>query len=337
MPGVFTLDTVGISFPVSDYDCTGGVVQIVNYGVRDAREHRTVRHQLPSGGFVAFGKGPHAWLEASLPKAEHGSNVDGVSAGDAVTILHKLHAEALVFCQPTTFVDDDGALVDGNDVSTAWVKRLDVVRDFHGVPVRPVLDALERTPRFGRKVLIKRFADPEAGGAETLRVGTRSSWSCVLYDKHAETGGIAAPGHLRYEARLRSKFLTGSHASTLASPIVSVCDIADGTLATLGVDRFHAAGFGVRVSGEAAFRQRLEALDLSSADYMTLLGYLSAVANGYPVRMSRNTVAKYRRLARSLGVVPGEVSAVDAVSWLDLAAGELLTTHGPDTEHQADD
>jgi hypothetical protein len=336
MPDAFTLDTVGVSFPVSDYDCTGGVVQIANYGVEGVHEHRTVRHALPSGGFVAFGRGPHGWLEASLPKARYGDNVDGVSPDEAIDILIDLSYELDQFCTRTTFTDSDGALVTP-DPHSWWVKRLDVVRDFRGVPVRPVLDALERTPRFGRKVLIRRYADPEAGGAETLRVGTRSSWSCVLYDKHAETGGIAAPGHLRFEARLRSKFLTGNHASTLASPIVSVEDISAGTIAALGVDRFAAAGFSARMTGEAEFRRRLDALELSPNDYMTLLGYLSAVANGYPIRMSRNTVAKYRKIARSLGVVPGDVSAATAETWLDLAAGELLTRLVPDSEQQADD
>jgi hypothetical protein len=53
--------------------------------------------------------------------------------------------------------------------------------------------------------------------------------------------------------------------------------------------------------------------------------------------MSRNTVAKYRKIARSLGVVPGDVSAATAETWLDLAAGELLTRLVPDSEQQADD
>jgi len=227
--------------------------------------------------------------------------------------------------------------VDGRDFRQAYVKRIDVVRDFAGVPVRPVLDSLERAPRYGRKVLIKRFADPEAGGAETLRVGVRSSWSSVLYDKHAETGGVAAVGHLRYETRVRTKFLTGAHLAGLAKPIAAVEDINAGTVAVIGVDRFHAAGFGARVNGDAHMRRILDDLQLSDSDYMTFLGYMSAVANGYPVRMSRNTVAKYRRLAKKLGLVPGEVAELEHLSWLDLASGQLMTSIGNSGVEDCDD
>lgn len=211
------LDTVGFSFPIEpDFDTRGCTVSIAGYQTEG--ESVRYRRQLPGGGFLGTGIGSSAWVEASLPKRVGDDNVDGLGVVDAMDVIRDLWVEACTFVKPTSRVVVERGVSpraggswdrDGRVWDQASVKRLDIARDFNGVhQMTPLLDGLAGVPR-STTAKVRRFADAASNKAETLRVGPKSAWSGTLYDKHAETRGLCAPGRLRFEARCRSEFLAG--------------------------------------------------------------------------------------------------------------------------------
>lgn len=208
------LDTVGIALPVADFDRVGCTHQIVAEGT-EAESHR-YRRPLAGGGFIGTGVGQMAWLEASLPKRADpdGDNSVALDLEPAMDVLRDLVAEALQFIdlEPGTVIDD------------GKVVRLDLVRDFFGVDRQTeLLDGLASVVQPGR-AKVRRFADPSANRAETVRVGPRA-WGCTLYDKHTETGGKAPAGQVRFEARLHHDQLTSRFSTDLGARVNSVADL----------------------------------------------------------------------------------------------------------------
>lgn len=326
------VDTVGLAFPIVRADTRGATATVNEFGTD--HERVTYRRKLDGGGFMAWGVGGSCWVEASLPKRVGDDNINAVAFDDVDGLVRDLHAEALQYCDPETGVvyqGREGVRVDGTDYRQSALKRLDVVRDFDGVAVGPLLDGLAGQRRPGRST-VRRFADSERGNSETLRVGVRSSWSCVLYDKHAETDGLAPPGRLRFEARLRDDFLTGNLVTQrhgFAIPDVrGLLDAGADVLTDLGHERFRFVGFSARVMGVDAFADVVNGADLTQRTKRELVAFLAADALGIDLHWSRNTQSRYRKLARELGITIGTNVAPEVTLGLDFEAGAQVLQVG---------
>jgi hypothetical protein len=322
---MFGVDTLGFSFPINHADTTGASAQVLNVGTEG--EAITYRRKLPNGGFLAWGKGDTCWVEASLPKRQWEHNVNAVDCDTALELVEQLHAEACEFvtpCEGVVYHGREGVRADGRDWQQSAIKRLDIVRDFDGCTVGPLLDGLagvHRTPA----VKVRRFADAERGASETLRVGVRSAWSTVLYDKHAESPLIAPPGRMRFEARLRDDFLTSKRVrDLLGGTLPDMRHLRQAALATLGKERFHHVGFDRHVAGTGMFAERVNASDLTPRQKRDMIAYLAADQLGIDLGFHRNTVRRYRKLADSLGIVPGARVAPDICTGLDLETGRQV-------------
>ena len=329
------LDTVGISFPIRDADTTGATVTVVAADTPDARY--TYRRRLDGGGFLAWGVGDSAWVEASLPKRVNPDNIAALSADQAVEALRDLYAEAVEHVEPVTapklnarpYEDKyHGRIgfapepIQHRGWDTAKIVRADFVRDFDGVRnVAPLLNGLSTIRQPGRHK-VSRFADAERSNAETLRVGPKS-WSCTLYDKHAETNGAAAPGRLRFEARLRSRQLLGKFSHKFAQPIHTVSDLTAERVHAMTAAHFSHVGFDREVSGVAQLSALINSCDdLSPRTKRELVGYLAGRAMGIELDFSPNTERRYRNLAAQLGLVLSPESLGESfTARLDFAAG----------------
>lgn len=319
---VARIDTVGVSFPIIDADVEGATVQVTGYGT--PAESVRYRRALKLGGFMAWGVNGTCWVEASLPKRGGGDNVEGVTAEEAVDLVREMIGEAC------NYVDMGVPLGDGpterrhDHVMTgvrhgsnrfarrhwhhAQVKRLDVVRDFDGVThIGSLLDGLATIKTPGRGT-VRRFADAQRGQAQTLRVGPKS-WGANLYDKHAETPRMAAPGRLRFEARMRDVQLRGKRLQLLKANVHNVEQLTQEKVERMTESTFHHFGFDREVAGAAQVGQAIaNATDelgdpLSARVRRDLVGYLAARAMGVDLDFSPNTERKYRQLAERLGLV----------------------------------
>jgi hypothetical protein len=294
-------------------------VSIVSAGTPEERE--TARWRLEGGGFAAVGVGGRCWVEASVPKRLTGSNVVPASLDDVRHACAEMYAEACFRVEPHL---EDQTLLAGGAPSALTIKRLDIVRDFHGVDrMASILDGLASFPR-GRAWTVRRYADAERGNAQTLRIGPRSSWSATLYDKLAEATGRHDGTQLRYELRARSAFLKSKTARKLGRPQLTLGALDLGVLQLLAADRFSAVGYGQPVDGGHRLAQILRDAAVSDRVRRTLVGYLACRSLGIDTGMSSNTERKYRKLAEELGIAasslgPGDV--IDATARLDLLQG----------------
>lgn len=321
------LDTGGIPFPIaSEFETRGCSVSIAGYGT-DAESVGYLR-KLPCGGFLGTGIGGMAWVEASLPKVLGDDNIDGLRVVDAQEALREMWSTALAYVEPVKAVVGErwassrsSAIErDGRELDHARVKRLDVVRDFDGVDDMTVLlDGLAGVPR-SSTAKVRRYADAASNKAETLRVGPKSAWTGTLYDKHAETRGLAAVGRLRYEARCRAEYLQGVAARNAVGTVIGeVRHVTQDRIDNIARDRFTASGFDREVASSDQFTARVLESDLTAQSKRALLGYIAARAQGIDLGMSRNTEAKYRKLAKQLGVALG--SQPEGAVVLDLDEG----------------
>ena len=316
------VDTVGIAFPVSDWDRVGCDVQVKGFGT--PTEGYRYSRRLAGGGFLATGAGNSAWVEASLPKRVSEDNNEGLGWDDAIDALEGLYSEALGFVDGST----DASFLD------CKVVRLDLVRDFRDVSlVGPLLDGLAGVSHPGR-TKVRRFADPARGAAETLRVGPKA-WGCTLYDKFRETlagrGVVAPEGSLRFETRLHQDQLSSVWAKNSGGHMRVVEDLLghDGRgeerCAVLSRNWFARAGFDREVRGGSALEHVVASCGLSPARTGALWAYLTLP--GYGDSLSINARRFYRRAAEQLGLVPGEPSAElsrRSVLRLDYELGTLV-------------
>jgi len=309
-----TFDTVGVAVPVRDFDRLGCEVSISNYG-SDQAQYRYSR-RLAGGGFVSTGVGHVAWIEASLPKRAdpEQSNVVALPVGQALDVLRDLVDEA------SGFLDVER----GHLFEESRLVRLDLVRDFQGVTRQTeLLDGLATVKQDGRSK-VRRFADPTANRAETLRIGPRA-WGCTLYDKHTETGGKAPVGHVRFEARLHRDQMVSVFARKNGGHLRCVGDLVrvglegdnDGgrSLRVLQRAWFDRVNFGAAVPASSTLADALAGAGLTPAVAAGLWAYLTLP--GWRVNCSAPTERRYRRLAQSLGFTP----VLDA---LDSSRGELV-------------
>jgi hypothetical protein len=200
----------------------------------------------------------------------------------------------------------------------AGVRRLDVARDFSGVNDVPALLAgLANVHRpWSRKNNL--YNDGTRNGAQTLLVGSRAG-SVRLYDKWAETCGRAPEGVLRWEVEGRAAW------SSQYGSIEMLCDVDDSSVQTLAENRWRWSGMGSEVMTRNEVVARVRAAGLSPALRRSFLGWLMETASGYDAAVSKEAAAKYRRLARDLGVTLGpEALAGALVGRLDWDEGTVV-------------
>lgn len=311
--GSVGIDTIGISFPVADYDQKGCTANVSNYGTES--EGWTYRRRLEGGGFVGFGAGGMAWAEASLPKR---LSVDRVN-DDAlpVELVHSavaaLVTEVCERATPTENLTTDGIVV---SPLNPRIVRLDVVRDFDlldSARLGPMMDALAEVPHAGR-TKVSRWADPSRGSAETLTVGPRS-WGATLYDKHAESSS-AREGRLRFEARLRRRQLTSAKAREAGGHIGYLADVRPDKVDRVRRAWFGTAGFDREIVTPQRLFDRTPGLKLQQR--LALVGYWQAVSEGSRGSVSRSTDYRYRKLSDDLGIVMATRPQAEAAEGLRL-------------------
>jgi hypothetical protein len=230
---------------------------------------------------------------------------------------------------PSRVVDPDGyslATIDqlGPILATAWsasaellapacsldeakVRRLDVARDFTGVfDIPSLLAGLQNVPRpwAGRTGV---FRGGSTNGPETLDVGGNSG-HVKLYNKYAETRGGVPEGTLRWECEARKGWL-GRYGE-----IATMADINRRSIELLAANRWEWSGMGHEVMGNPEAVARIWSTEwvplgpggdyvrFTEAQRCSFLGWLLAACYGRDGTSSKATKAKYRRLARELGI-----------------------------------
>jgi hypothetical protein len=188
------------------------------------------------------------------------------------------------------------------------VKRIDVARDFGGVSDGGgLLRALAPVPRpWSRRNLV--HSDARRHGAQTLMVGSGAG-VVRMYDKCAETVGAAPEGTLRYEAECRDRW------SAKYGGIGRVGDITSASVLTLARNRWEWSAMGVEVATSAAqLVRRVRASELTPREQTMFIGWLFQQAAGDAWSASSRTLAKFRRVQRTLGIAaPADFDGAGAV------------------------
>jgi hypothetical protein len=203
------------------------------------------------------------------------------------------------------------ALVEPEDHNTgSWsVKRLDVARDFGDVEQAPtMIRALAPIHRpWARRNLV--HADPSRLGAQTLMVGSGAG-VVRLYDKHAETSGVAPVGSVRWEAECRAGWL-GSYGG-----MKRLQDVNEDAASRLARDRWEWSQMGAEVAGDLSrLVGRVRVSGLSVREQRAFLGWMvEQAAGGAWEPPSKATLAKWRKVQRDLGIVaPTDLVTTGAV------------------------
>ncbi len=291
---VFGVDKIAVSFPVIGCAPDGDWAAVTTRNRHDGP-------QLSRSSSVGIGPGNYPamigvadipatgqqWAKVELNPSRvwdpTGHSV--ATAAESVAAVDAAIARAM---SESLFVPSIGSVEEAN------VKRLDVTRDFAGVTdAASLIGGLIGVHRaYGRQSMV--YFDPARKGAQTLRVGGKADL-VLLYDKSAETEGQAADT-VRFESRCRGW-------AARYGGIAKVSDLDDEHVDTLGWDRFDWSGMGTSVeSNVGSVTARVCAMGLSDTEENGLLGYLVKRATGVPIKSSRKTQSKYRKLAREAGV-----------------------------------
>lgn len=254
-----------------------------------------------------------AYVEASLPKVLLGSNVD--------PLPYERMREAI-----ETILRDLGRhlVVDDAREAALRVLRVDLVRDFEGVIDHGLLlRGLETTPR---NRCYHGQLHSHGGEPETLTFGVHS-WSITLYDKHAESKGVAPKGRLRCEVRLRERRLGQKWTQERGGAIRVVSDISEDRMEQLARASFDLAGLGSRVVSKPEALRRASELPLKPQERAALMLVLECDGGGLRSGFDAKTVRKYRKLARDNGLqIRPDESRTEV--WLDWDAGVGRTVEG---------
>lgn len=310
------IDTAAITWPITGW--TSDAERRTTTAVGTPDEQHYFMAPLGGGGTVMWPVAKRVKIEASLPKRVGKDNIEGVGLEDAVMILAMAKDEAREW---VTFDEDGGKLAHGR------VTRLDLVRDFDGVrDVNQVLTGLSTVPVAGRSKQTV-HADGDRNCAQTLTVGPKS-WKARLYDKHAETDGLAAQGRVRFEAEMRRDILSSVWAKANGGMIRQVADLDEQRLRALTVGMFERVGFGHEIVSLDTALGRVRAAGLSRQTENGLVNYLFSRGAGIQPRGSANTLRKYRRAAEKIGVLALDVVRITEGTpvRLDYCAGRLVTT-----------
>ncbi len=291
---VFGVDKIAVSFPVTGCAPDGDWATVTTRNRHDGP-------QLSRSSSVAIGPGDYPamigvadipatgqqWAKVELNPSRvwdpTGHSV--ATAAESVAAVDAAIARAM---SESLFVPAIGSVEEAN------VKRLDVTRDFAGVTdAAALIGGLIGVHRaYGRQSMV--YFDPARKGAQTLRVGGKADL-VLLYDKAAETEGQAADT-VRFESRCRGW-------AARYGGISKVSDLDDEHVDTLGWDRFDWSGMGTSVeSNMQGLAEAVHAMGLPQMTEQRLIGYLVQRACGIPQKLSNDSAAKYRRLAREGGV-----------------------------------
>lgn len=287
------VDTLGVAVPLRTTESSRVILE--------QRE----RYALPGGGFVATGIGGMAWIEASLPKRIHKANVEPLPVDQVPAAVKDMVAEGLAVLGADSVVSDtivraDGSHDEVSDVNPRVV-RLDLVRDFRlrdPSNLSPILDGLALIPQNARHK-VRRFSDGRTGQAETLRVGP-GSWAATLYDKHKESGGLAPPGSLRAEFRLRGKQLASQRAVAANCEVRTLKDVSSESCNGLRSLWWDLVGFGNWVGGSEGVWSQLRESGLSDRECLFFVGWAHARRDGVDIAISEKTERRFRRLLRQV-------------------------------------
>lgn len=336
------IDTLRLSFDVQEQPDTAGATAVVrSLGVANEEAWTfTAGLDLPTGGraSLSWGVSQRVQLEFSVPKAASGdSNVKALALGPALEVAREVYDWASVRAKPAGSFDE------------ARINRLDLVRDFEDVAhVEATLRSLAPVKQKGRAAT-RLFRDSSREGALTLVKGNNARGG-TLYDKAGEVraskparlGSVSdraeaeahvaayakweqrmrdAEGRLRFEARMRRDPLRAAGVGDVRSLLergASACgrslvEAGEVKLQRLRRSVWDWCQFGREVSGMGVLVETVLAHEeLSASERMMALGYLVAEAHGQAIvdDLSRNTRAKYRRIAEELGLVldSGEVA-----------------------------
>jgi hypothetical protein len=247
-----------------------------------------------------------AYVEASLPNVLLGSNID--------PLPHERMDEAI-----GTILGDlrRHLVVDDAHEAALRVLRLDLVRDFEGITDHGLLlRGLEITPR---NLRYHGQLHSHGGEPETLTIGVHS-WSVTLYDKHAESKGVAPRGRLRCEVRLRERRLGQKWTQEHGGAIRVVSDISEDRMEELARASFDLTGLGSRVVSKPEALRRANALPLRPQERAALMLVLECDGSGLGSGFDAKTVRKYRKMARDHGLqIRPDESRTEV--WLDWDAG----------------
>ncbi|MGK2955198.1 MAG: hypothetical protein ACSLFI_05945 [Solirubrobacterales bacterium] len=273
------MDTIGLSYRVADH----------------VHLRRT---SMDPVGSVAVKCG-WAYVEASLPRLTRQDNVRSLPLEEVESGIAELleMADRLV-----------GRMQPGHRVENVRVKRVDLVRDFHGVPAIPSL--LSDLSRIAQPGTVLAMPYIRSGYMQTLSVGAKTSWMATLYDKHKQSHGVADPGHLRFEARFRSR-LTSAWALNHGGKVNVVPDLHPKKLDRLARSTWDEVQFGRPVAYDSAVAILADS-NLSGSQKISAMGWLAFQSSGHEVPISDATERKYRRqLAEVVVASDGNYSALD--------------------------
>ena len=160
-----------------------------------------------------------------------------------------------------------------------------------------------------------------------LRQGNKRR-STRIYNKHKQSGGAARAGTVRWEARLRTKFLRSRNITT-------VFDVTPVALHRLRSEAWSWSGMGGPIYGPAAglirLRKGVEGGEISRAQAASILGNLSL-----DIDVPRTTRSRHRRILKSLGLPytaelackPGS-NKPSSVYAVDFRTGDITLTPYP--------
>ena len=204
--------------------------------------------------------------------------------------------------------------------SSYRLKRLDVAKDFHSVlsPSALIRGLAPIQRPWSRKNLV--HADPARNGAQTLMVGSNSGLA-RLYDKAAQSPGVAAEGTVRFEIEGRSDWVSKY------GKMATVADLSEARVRSFGRDRWEWSKMGVEVSSLNGVVEVVARSGLTKREQQNFVGWLVMQSTPYAYENSKATLAKFRKLQRELNIAvgPDVLSSVGFASRLDWDSGEVVT------------
>ena len=309
------LDRISVSFPVralAEEMAWGTISSVPRSGMRT----RGASVEVDGGNFFVGAKeiehadGRREWWGKVEGNPSRIGDADGIGLCPVIELRQRL--APVLELVTGEFVTPDCSL------DEARVKRLDVARDFGGVSDVPaLLVGLARVHRpWSRKNNL--YNDGTRNGAQTLMVGSGAG-VVRLYDKFAETAGVAPEGQLRWETEARSAWLSRYGS------ITQLADVNVDSVEQIAQNRWRWSGMSSEVCTRNEVVARARAAGLSPAVRRAFLGWLMETACGYDAAVNAHTSAKYRKLARDLGVSLGPEALTGAmVGRLDWEQGTVV-------------